>query len=140
MIDVVKVIVAMILIVVVWLGYLLLTPMGWYSLILAGLAIFFKQVRHRAFERWKKDDMKINAILGGRITHTISGRVGYNAIKTGHRRYRIGEFIINTLFWFDPHHCFKSINWDLFPNEREALTVQYCLERDLGIENLKAIL
>lgn len=56
-------------------------------------------------------DQLLNALLGGRPDHTISGRVGYHA-KQGKRWARAARFILDRLFWFDPDHCYKSIEWD----------------------------
>ena len=52
-----------------------------------------------------------NALLGGRPDHTISGRVGY-ASKIGKWWGRPAEIFIDTLFWFDPDHCQKAIEYD----------------------------
>ena len=51
-------------------------------------------------------------LLNGSEDHTISGRVGYKAMTTGKLRWLIAEFIINTLFFFDPDHCRTSIEYD----------------------------
>ena len=57
-------------------------------------------------------DQLLNVVLlNGSEDHTISGRVGYKA-RLGKRRWLIAEKIINTVFWFDPNHCRKSIEWD----------------------------
>ena len=56
-------------------------------------------------------DQLINTILGGRPDHTVSGRVGYNAIN-GKRWAIILEKIIDWLFFWEDKHCFNSIEWD----------------------------
>jgi len=54
----------------------------------------------------------LNSILGGNPDQTISGRVGYKAYITRSWYWIFIEWCINTLFWFDPEHCFKSVQWD----------------------------
>lgn len=51
-------------------------------------------------------------IFNGSEDHTISGRVGHKAHTTKKRRWLILEKIINTIFFFDKNHCYKSIEWD----------------------------
>ena len=52
-----------------------------------------------------------NALLGGRPDHTISGRVGYYALKN--KQWALNaERVINTLFFWDKDHCRRSIEWD----------------------------
>jgi len=50
-------------------------------------------------------------VFNGRPDHTISGRVGYFAIK-GEKWALYWEKIINTLFFWQADHCRKSIEWD----------------------------
>ena len=54
----------------------------------------------------------LNSVLAGNPDQTISGRVGYKAYITRSWYWLFIEWGINTLFWFDPEHCFKSIQWD----------------------------
>jgi hypothetical protein len=56
-------------------------------------------------------DQFVNAILGGLPDHTISGRVGYAAMR-GNKIAILLEKLINLLFWFDKDHCRRSIEWD----------------------------
>jgi len=56
-------------------------------------------------------DQLANTLLGGRPDHTISGRVGYHALQ-GKTWAKAAERVINFLFFFDPDHCQKSIEWD----------------------------
>jgi len=51
-------------------------------------------------------------LLNGNEDQTISGHVGYKAQMSNAYTWRIAEKIINTLIWFDPNHCFNSIEWD----------------------------
>ena len=51
-------------------------------------------------------------LLNGSEDHTISGRVGYKAMTTKKRRWLILEKIINTLFWSQPNHCRRNIEYD----------------------------
>jgi len=51
-------------------------------------------------------------VLNGNPDQTVSGHVGYKSWTTGKTRWRVAEKFINTLFWFDPNHCRKSIDWD----------------------------
>jgi len=57
------------------------------------------------------DSLANTIFLGGSPDHTISGRVGYYAIK-GEKWALNSEKVINTLFWFDEDHCRSSIEWD----------------------------
>jgi len=58
-------------------------------------------------------DQFFNVLLfNGSEDHTISGHVGYNALRLKSRRWLAAQKIINTLFWFDKDHCRKSIEWD----------------------------
>ncbi|MBD1582807.1 hypothetical protein [Pseudoalteromonas sp. S16_S37] len=55
-------------------------------------------------------DQTLNVILfNGGEDHTISGRVGHKAKTTGLWYWCVLEKLINTLFWFDPDHCRRSI-------------------------------
>jgi hypothetical protein len=58
-------------------------------------------------------DLLINTLLGGRPHQTISGRVGIKA-RDGVVWARILQAIIDTLFFFDPQHCYVNIRHDLF--------------------------
>lgn len=51
-------------------------------------------------------------ILNGYEDHTISGRVGYYSYTTGKWYWRWPETVINILFYFEPDHCYKNIEWD----------------------------
>jgi len=51
-------------------------------------------------------------LLNGSEDMTISGKVGYNALTTKKKRWVIAEKAINTLFFFQPNHCYESIEWD----------------------------
>ena len=58
-------------------------------------------------------DQLLNVIiLNGNEDHIISGHVGYKAYITHKKRWLVLEYIINKLFWFDPEHCFSSIEWN----------------------------
>ena len=51
-------------------------------------------------------------LLNGSEDHTISGRVGYMSLTTSKKRWAYAEKLIDTLFFFDPNHCFNSIEYD----------------------------
>jgi hypothetical protein len=125
--GVIKGILALLLVLVLWTAYLFFTPMGWHRLSLAALAVFMPPLRRLAVRAWYKDDIMINAWLGGIKGHSISGRVAYRAIKTGKLKYRVAQWIINKLFWFQADHCFVSINWSLMPaiKKGEFTTLYY---------------
>ena len=53
-----------------------------------------------------------NTLLGGNPDQTISGMVGYKSYVTKRWSWRSLEWVINGMFWFDPEHCFKSVQWD----------------------------
>lgn len=99
---------------VTWSAFLLLTPLGWHRIYLAIGAIFSHKIRVQAFDVWCADDKFFNEKLGGRKGHTISGRVGYKAYKGDNLFWHTAEKTINFFFWFQPNHCYKSINWELF--------------------------
>ena len=71
------------------------------------------EIKRRILGALKCIDAMINVlVLGGSEDHTISGRVGFKAYTTQKRGWIIAEKIINAIFWFDPNHCYKSIEWD----------------------------
>lgn len=98
----------------VWLLKELTPFVGWYRILVAILAIFIPndRLRYYAISIFESSDQDINAIFGGNVDHTISGRVGYLAQTTGKTKWLVIEKIINTLFWFDPNHCRKYIEYD----------------------------
>ena len=51
-------------------------------------------------------------LLDGSEDHTISGHVGYKAMTTNKRRWLWTEKFINSLFFLEPNHCRKSIEYD----------------------------
>lgn len=52
-------------------------------------------------------------LLNSHEDQTISGWVGYRALMTSERRYKLAEKVIDFLFLpFEKDHCFKSIEWD----------------------------
>lgn len=66
-------------------------------------------------------DQLCNAILFGNVDHTISGRVGYNALL-GSFWALYAQELINLLFFFDKDHCYTSIEWDEVPLSKEDFT------------------
>ena len=56
-------------------------------------------------------DQFANAILGGHVDHTISGRCGYYGAR-GNIFYSSCAKLINLLF-NDPDHCWDSIEWSI---------------------------
>lgn len=55
-------------------------------------------------------DQAANTLLGGDPDHTISGRVGYEA-TLGKPWALKAEKFINFLFFWQPNHCNKAIEW-----------------------------
>lgn len=51
-------------------------------------------------------------LLNGKPDHTISGRVGYHALKTKKWYWLAAEKVIDTIFFWQPNHCYNSIEWD----------------------------
>ena len=115
----------LLLVTIVWTGYLFLSPQGWKSLYLALRAILNIDYRKPAIQRWMQDDKKVNAWFGGSKLQTISGRIGYRAISGMQYRWLFAQKIINAIFWFDADHCFTSINWLLYPGLQDQLTQRY---------------
>lgn len=52
-------------------------------------------------------------LFGTNPDQTISGYVGYKALTTSKKRYKLYEWFINALFrpW-QRNHCYESIEWD----------------------------
>ncbi len=61
-------------------------------------------------------DQGVNWLLGGSPDHTLSGRVGYNALK-GKQWAICWQEVINTIFFWDEDHCFESIEWVIMQRE-----------------------
>lgn len=62
-----------------------------------------------------------NTLCGGNEDETISSRVGRNAMQ-GKKWALIAEKVINALFWFQPDHCRRNIEYDeLTPEEASSL-------------------
>jgi hypothetical protein len=112
--GVIKGVAALLLVLIVWTTYLVSNPLGWYRLISAFVSLFVPSIRQSVIDGWYKDDVMINGWLGGKKRHSLSGRVGYHTIKFGKPHYRVMQWVINRLFWFQPNHCFISIDWALF--------------------------
>jgi len=117
----IKGLLALLLIGVIWTLFLISNPVGWHRLVIALIAVFRPSLRNYAMTRWEKDDEILNRLLGGMKDHTISGRTGYGAISTGERRFLVVQRVVDTMFWFQPHHCFNAINWKLYPADERSL-------------------
>lgn len=52
-------------------------------------------------------------LFGSNPDQTISGYVGYKALTTNKKRYKLYQWFINALFkpW-QKNHCYESIEWD----------------------------
>ncbi len=52
-------------------------------------------------------------LFGTNPDQTISGYVGYKALTTDKKRYKLYQWFINLLFrpWQE-NHCYESIEWD----------------------------
>lgn len=120
-----RAILSLLLVVIVWTSLLFLTPHGWGSLYIAVIAVFDKSRRTEAKKRWEKDDETVNKFLGGKRHHTISGRAGYQFLKTDKRYWAIIRYLINRLFWFQKDHCFHAINWNLYPEDEQMLKAKH---------------
>ena len=55
-------------------------------------------------------DQGFNTILGGDPDHTVSGRVEYNATLGYPWAIKLEKWI-NFVFFWQPDHCNKSIEW-----------------------------
>ena len=86
---------------------------------IAARAYFYGIDVDYAKQRWEKDDEIINRLLFGLKRHTISGRCGYGAISTNKPRFRLMQFVIDKMFWFQSYHCFNAINWRLYGRNAE---------------------
>lgn len=53
-------------------------------------------------------DQLLNAFLGGFSDETLSARAYRNDSPVGKRRWRIARRAIDTLFFWEPGHCFKA--------------------------------
>jgi hypothetical protein len=115
MLGTTKGVMALFFVLFIWTSYLSIPIIGWSRLLLAFAAVFKPSLRKRAISLWLRDDVMINGWLGGIEGHSISGRVGYRSLKTGDRHYLVMQWVIDKLFWFQPHHCFISIEWSLLP-------------------------
>lgn len=123
----------LLVVVIVWGLFLLLTPRGWVSIWYAVAAIFVPDIRYETKQRWAEDDRKINKWLNGNKKNTISGRTGYKAISNPSLgRYIVAQKVINFVIWWEDHHCFRAINWEL----HDEKTRQTLLKRYLEIHNL----
>lgn len=52
-----------------------------------------------------------NTLLGGRCDHTISGRIGINAIR-GKKWALVCEKVVNAMFFWEDDHCRSAIEYD----------------------------
>jgi len=54
----------------------------------------------------------LNVILtNGNSKQTLSGNVGYMAHNRMGKRWKVAEWLINTLIFFHKNHCYRSIDW-----------------------------
>lgn len=53
-------------------------------------------------------DQLANATLAGFADETLSARAYRNDSPVGKRRWRIARRVIDTLFFWEPGHCFKA--------------------------------
>jgi hypothetical protein len=103
--------VALLAVTVVWLMETFLTPHGIYRLVITLAAQPFKGLRKYAFTLWVSSDQYINALFAGHPDHTISGRIGVNAMR-GREGYILAEKIVDGLFYLvirQENHCRKAI-------------------------------
>jgi hypothetical protein len=104
----------LILVALIWLVETLLTPLGWYRLVITLLSQPFKRLRSYTLDLWIASDQHLNTIFFGTVDTTISARVGYYAAQ-GRIGYIMAEKIIDTLFWLavrQKGHCRASIEPD----------------------------
>ena len=57
-------------------------------------------------------DRVCNVLLLGDALHTISGRVGYNAKHHRNWFWISAEVFIDTLFFWEKHHCRRATAWE----------------------------
>lgn len=124
-----KAVTLLFLVFIVWLAFIVM-PFGWYqlfmifpSMLARGIAkviphekiqLFRNWIGNYTFKLWVSNDQYINSVFGGNEDHTISGRVGFYAIK-GNPVALVMEFVINLIFWVavgQKNHCRDSIEWD----------------------------
>jgi|TARA_B110000902_G_scaffold163392_1_gene186896 hypothetical protein len=58
------------------------------------------------------DQLGNTIFLGGEPDHTISGRVGHRAFMTKRWYWLYLEAVIDFIFFWQPNHCYRSIEWD----------------------------
>lgn len=118
----------LLLVLIVWLAFLVITPYGWYQVFLVVLCLLVTgtvkvlgfivvsdrsrvnrllfwlkagsfRLRRYTFSLWVSNDQYINKLLFGHEDHTISGRVGYLAYQ-GNAAAILAEKVIDGLFYF----------------------------------------
>lgn len=103
--------VALLAVTVVWLIETLLTPHGLYRVLVTLAAQPFRGLRRYAFDLWVSSDQHMNALFAGHPDHTISGRIGVQAMR-GREGYILAEKIVDGLFYLvirQENHCRKAI-------------------------------
>jgi hypothetical protein len=110
-------VIALLAVAVVWLAETVLTPHGLYRVVVTLVAQPFRGLRRYAFDLWVSSDQYVNAIFSGNPDHTISGRIGVNAMR-GRDGYILAEKIVDGLFFLvirQRNHCRRSVE----PDEKE---------------------
>lgn len=104
---------ALVAIVALWLLWLL-TPFGWWQLTVTVYSRVTGHSRQYMFDLWYSNDQNINALLGGRPDHTISGRVYYHE-QLGSQTAAELRKLIDAVFYLaikEVDHCKNAIEWD----------------------------
>lgn len=96
---------------IIWALCVLSSLKGWYRILIAIVALFYKPLRVYCKKQWVADDQDINALFNGNEDHTISGRVGYMSNVKKTKDWITAKKIINALFR-DPNHCDNAIEYD----------------------------
>ena len=105
---------ALVAVALIWLAETLMSPLGWWRIVVTVVSQFFRPARAYCLDLWVSSDQHVNALFVGNPDQTISGRVGYLAMQ-GSTGYKFAEKVINTLFYIttrEENHCANCIEWD----------------------------
>ncbi len=88
---------------------IVLSPFALYVCIITVLSLLFPSLKTYCKVLWIAADQTVNAATGGNMDHTISGRVGYNAILGNPVALEL-EKVIDFIFW--KNHCREAVEKD----------------------------
>lgn len=100
---------AVLIILGVFILSIALSPFALYVLFITILSKPFPALRTYAKVLWIAADQTVNASTGGNMDHTISGRIGYNAIL-GNKTALELEKVVDFIFW--KNHCREAVEKD----------------------------